>query len=855
MASVLMAGIAFADFILEGAPAAGGAQSEAGSIASQDGCDTGLALCKAPSSLDSDLDGLSDYDEINIYGTDPMRESTDGDYYDDGEEILGYSDPSKGSLGGQMPAYVKWPGSSAFVAAYPQVDFAVGSDFTIFIHKELHFANRTTVSEEHTTGTIVTESFSTAYGVGGSHTAGSNQETANSQTDAETSANAKNTLDSSKTFSSQIDTNSQTQTKGWKVNPSATIGLDGPELGISGEYGKSTVTEDKTISQITVGTSYEEATSQSSSKSKQVEKTEKVGEISSYSTTATAVTTKTTSVASVNLHTVATSQEWETAWSQDTLDAAQLRFGFELKNSGTTRTEGISDLRFTIKIGPYSKTYPILSQQGVTLPALNPGETRSYTAEVHLTLDELREFDTNGKILIYMEDYNLGNSNEEAYALDAYEGGTLLIVDDASKDNGENLQYYLVHAAPGENYFAVLQRLNKTIPVGSAGNLKKVLDISANESTIFSLAGLPVSENSAWFVQSEGISELQFLQKEAKRGSKVILTYSKDSDFDNYPDRAERIAGTNTNDLNSHPSPNMIAAFYTESVAVVPDNVTYEKTKPVFTIKPKVANAGNYDAYGAEIRMLAPNSEIEIIDGFSGGAVRIKPNENFVVNDTLAWKPHESGAKKLSAFAAQFCGDYGCSFVLPEGEIIYKAKLDGGNNQITFTVEASADNESWAIVLDKRRNDGGWNSPGEFTFDIPVYAKYVRLGDIRSNGAFGTTQFSLYRYEYGGKPISQLRPIFETLYNDPQGAHRFISELKIENSNASISEFSAEMKRGMELEIEADAKLEYGESTNVKIGFANPHIPIENGKLLVSYNSNATLKSFSQPLSFISGNT
>jgi hypothetical protein len=43
--------------------------------------------------MDSDGDGLSDYDEVNTYGTDPNNSDTDGDGYLDGEEVENGFDP------------------------------------------------------------------------------------------------------------------------------------------------------------------------------------------------------------------------------------------------------------------------------------------------------------------------------------------------------------------------------------------------------------------------------------------------------------------------------------------------------------------------------------------------------------------------------------------------------------------------------------------------------------------------------------------------------------------------------------------------------------------------------------------
>lgn len=43
---------------------------------------------------DTDADGLSDYDELNIYNTSPYLEDTDGDGFKDGEEIKNNADPN-----------------------------------------------------------------------------------------------------------------------------------------------------------------------------------------------------------------------------------------------------------------------------------------------------------------------------------------------------------------------------------------------------------------------------------------------------------------------------------------------------------------------------------------------------------------------------------------------------------------------------------------------------------------------------------------------------------------------------------------------------------------------------------------
>ncbi len=54
-----------------------------------------------PDATDTDKDGLTDYVEVNLTGTDPQKADTDGDGLSDGEEILRYhTDPLKADTDG-----------------------------------------------------------------------------------------------------------------------------------------------------------------------------------------------------------------------------------------------------------------------------------------------------------------------------------------------------------------------------------------------------------------------------------------------------------------------------------------------------------------------------------------------------------------------------------------------------------------------------------------------------------------------------------------------------------------------------------------------------------------------------------
>jgi len=53
---------------------------------------------------DTDSDGLSDYEEINVYGTDPLNKDSDGDTYLDGDEVKSGYNPLDGN-GGRLPGF------------------------------------------------------------------------------------------------------------------------------------------------------------------------------------------------------------------------------------------------------------------------------------------------------------------------------------------------------------------------------------------------------------------------------------------------------------------------------------------------------------------------------------------------------------------------------------------------------------------------------------------------------------------------------------------------------------------------------------------------------------------------------
>ncbi len=140
---------------------------------------TGLNICN-----DGDKDTIPDYAEAYVVGTRigvGDSENTDGDKFDDGQEFFGTTfcpgDPPNPCWGlyprtqdfsfitYAMPSWVRPPGDSPFVAAYPVIDFLVDPATVKVTAKEIRTIERTiTQGEEISTGFAETVGASTTVG-------------------------------------------------------------------------------------------------------------------------------------------------------------------------------------------------------------------------------------------------------------------------------------------------------------------------------------------------------------------------------------------------------------------------------------------------------------------------------------------------------------------------------------------------------------------------------------------------------------------------------------------------------------------------------------------------------------------
>jgi len=90
--------------------------------------------------LDSDGDGLTDADEVNIYGTDPNNPDTDGDTYPDGVEIAnGYNPLGPGKLVSLTPGLIgEGPIIDALISGCEFGDIDVSEEDNVMVYNVVY---------------------------------------------------------------------------------------------------------------------------------------------------------------------------------------------------------------------------------------------------------------------------------------------------------------------------------------------------------------------------------------------------------------------------------------------------------------------------------------------------------------------------------------------------------------------------------------------------------------------------------------------------------------------------------------------------------------------------------------------
>lgn len=603
-----------------------------------------MKMVKSYNTIDSDEDGLTDYEEIHIYHTNPYKESTDGDRYDDGQEILGHSTSGLGDMGGDMPHYVHPPGDNVFVAAYPIIDVIISDEMNLVLVEEIRTETRDIST--YTQGYSVANTQGVSYSVGSeeSHTYKGWMEVSNQEVDVEERQEYQDTLNRQDekmwkgyTEGQEVETE-LAKTSGSEVyaEVEGSVGVVGvvPTASVTGRVGGKVygeVSESKrnkvkhgTWGESFSGTSLVKKSGESIKRARVRETGVKrgSGRESSFSTTITRSEYHESTV--TNSNSIATGKEWATATTINPSHAGNLRFTFYLENIGTDIARNVNDLRFNIFVGNNIPiTYPALNDPPISFENLVPGNKIQFSGEVPLTIKEVRDIDEGKSVKIVIAGYSYGN--DQLFYENAWGGDVLVEID---KGNGE-MERYMTYTKYDENYIDVLKRLNMTVPVGDLSNKRRDVPIILDENeSIVSIDNLPVTEWSWWNIYLQEMTNIsKFSEERAIRKTRMLLVYEKDSDHDYYTDRIENELGTDLTDNSSHPSPDVIAAFYREN---------YGGNE---TVRIKLLNNGNYQAYGIEARMYSSDGSVIVHNGMVGGGGWLDPGAEIVSSDYFVFEP------------------------------------------------------------------------------------------------------------------------------------------------------------------------------------------------------------------------
>ena len=366
-----------------------------------------------PQCIDRDQDVVPDMAERWIIGLNANWETTDGDRFDDGQELFGITKSGYGEyprsvdsdfISSNMPGWVDPPGASPFVAAYPQISIDVIPDsLQIILVATVTAGQAYSAGESFAYGTAETKGVSVGVGKTETHTWQEWMEVGNSAADTYERSHYEGQMTSAfQQFARAYSIGSSTDVEyggertvtvtdrdsigskvGARVGTEVSGGLEchlavgcadlKASIGakISADYSTELSTERSREIEQKQGNSWnvKQHLSRNDSGSfvsgseigietgdtvnygRVYERsvTHNVGREYSVATTVTREEYEEQTVS--NEHQIASEQEWSTATAQDTSHAAELRFSYRVQNTGTDYARRIEDILFNIYIG------------------------------------------------------------------------------------------------------------------------------------------------------------------------------------------------------------------------------------------------------------------------------------------------------------------------------------------------------------------------------------------------------------------------------------------------------------------------------------------------------------------------
>lgn len=517
-------------------------------------------------------------------------------------------------------------------------------------------------------------------------------------------------------------------------------------------------------------------------------------------------------------------QSWSNATAQDTARAADLTFTYKLSNQGTDYAREISDIAFNIYLGdnpnPIYTYYPkadIIEKDGGSGKFINfmPGESHIYTsAGIPLTLDQMKAIDTGESIYIVVEDFSYGV--DELFYQDAVNSGATFHV-----DSGDGILHSYVLPTWGSESIQDVAKRFFPVTEDDGGNLLS-LSVPHYETTTPNWVSHPLLDNAWWnlYLDNLGDGSSAFKDTPASADSMVLIRMNKDTDRDGYSDRTETALGTDLNDPALHPTPQLTAV--TRAV----------RTGDDVTVTMSFLNGGDYDAYGIEAVVYAPDGTTTINNNTIGGSGRVRSGQQVVL-----------GSRILPADATNW---HGSSKPFSDGS--YTGSTD---KTFTFTAQNAGNIGQGTVTIhwdDGAGNSGNLDFGSSYQAPLPLAVRdglqigfntgAVNSGDTFTVAAQLPRDTFQYHVNTGANPYT--KPVVVVSYNDPQGNHKFITPIEVSDLGANIAGYADDMLFGVGVDIATTAPFNASGSNTVYLIANSPDsTPITDGHIFAEFVDDA----------------
>lgn len=527
-------------------------------------------------------------------------------------------------------------------------------------------------------------------------------------------------------------------------------------------------------------------------------------------------------------------QNWSTAWAVDSSHAADLIFTYDVSNAGTEYAHEIAGLIFNIYLG--DDTNPIISYDEAPDQAnLYPGDSHVYTTDpIELTLEQMMRIDLGERLTIVLEDFSYGI--DEAFYQDAIASGITVFVEDGVEDNDELVDNYVLPTWGTESVQDVLLRYFPAA-LDNEGNLNSLWTPEFDGTNLPDWNEHFLSEIAWWniYLTQVDAGDTPLHELTAEPDSALLFRFNRDSDRDGYQDRVELkyYCSLPPEDPDSpycddakerpeiHPQPEIVAGY----VATREGNEV--------TVLLKIANFGNFDAYGIDAVMYAPDDTVTIGNNTVGGNGRVRPNSQVAVG-SLILNPDVT--------------NWDNSMADPYTVGNYNGDTD---KVITFTVTTPGVVGSGSAAISWADGLGGSGTvdlgsnyhaplPVEVTDGVQVGfdTGTVAIGDSFTVAAL--TPRDTFTYTIESEPYTA--PVIVVSYSDPQGSHRFVTPVELTSLADDLTAHRGQMIPDISLSPVTTEVFDPINNNITHFVINSPHpTPIEEGHLYLNFVSDGEL--------------